>query len=369
MSTAVILGLPTALVAQLDVPAGARTVQHGALADRPAAVVGDPLYRLGWSGRHDFGAVISGVLLPDGTAAVVDALMYEVVVVGPDGTVTQTIGREGEGPGEFKHPLSVTRKGSDTLVVEDDGNRRFSFYEAGELVREERYASADFGPDYSARRWSGESLMWTRWSTPAPLPEGWTHQHVLGSRPGSPAVDTLASYRVFEDSGPEMDNPFRSGGTAGTTDGAVITAWGHDPAYAQYFVDGAPPLLVRWDESAPVLTDSLWAEHEADVRGRFGARAVVRMGRRTDVPSVPLIGEVQGDSEGRVWLARWGPADSFRNGTAGPYRVFAADGSWLGWVALPFRMRVLDIGPDRILAVQTDALGVDAVVVVPLDYH
>ena len=355
-------------MAQLDVPAQAHTVELGRLSSRIAATVGEPVYRFGWAGEHDFGHIISGVLLPDGSAAVLDLALNELTIIDPAGHVRAVIGREGEGPGEFKSPITVTRKAGDTLVVEDDGNGRLSFFVDGAFVRTERYSEADMGLWYAARRWYGGSLYWTRWATPSPLPDDWTHNAVLFSRSAMSAMDTVVSYRLMSNPRPSMSNPFRTNGKVGLTEGAVVAAWGNQPQFVRFSLDGAPPLHVRWTEESPPLTDSIWDEHVAYERSLFeGRNADLRIGRRGDVDQpLPMIGHVRGDPLGRVWISRWGTADSARNGTVGPYRVFGSDGAWLGWVELPFRLRVLDIGADRILGVQRDEFDVEAIVVLPL---
>lgn len=355
------------LAAQLEVPTEARTVELGPLSARTAAAVGPPIYRLGWADEHAFGYIISGVLLPDGSAAILDRQARQLVVLDPAGRIRQIIGREGEGPGEFRSPLTVTRKGHDTLVVEDDGNGRLDYFFDGELVRDERYSEVDMGLFYAAKRWEGEFVYWTRSATPSPLPDGWTHNVVLRSSSASSVLDTVATYRMFSTPRPSLSNPFRTNGKVGLTEGAVVAAWGNQAQFVRLSLDGLPPVHVRWEEDSPALTDSIWDEHVAYERSRFGQNADLRIGRRGAVDGpLPIIGELRGDPTGRIWISRWGPADSPANGTAGPYRVFGPDGTWLGWVELPFRMRVLDIGSDRILGVQKDEFDIQAVVVLPL---
>lgn len=354
--------------AQLEVPREARSLDLGPLPERTAAVVGPPLFRVGWDGNHNFGYVGSGVILPDGSAAVLDLMEYRLVILDPEGQVRHVLGRRGEGPGEFKYPLTVTRKGADTLVVEDDGNGRFTYFRGGELAGDERYGSREMFINYWARLWHGGAVYWTRWATPSPRPADFTHKAVLRSPSAAGPLDTLVTYRVFRDGPPSLSNPFRANGRVGLTHGAAIAVWSNEPGFVRFPFDGGTPLCVSWEEASPPLTDSLWEEHVAYERSVAGGRnADLRIGRRSNVVGpLPLLGEVRGDPLGRVWIARWGPADSFSNGTAGPYRVFSADGRWLGWVGLPTRLRVLDIGRDRILAVQRDAFDVEAVVMLPL---
>lgn len=370
------LALAAALAPQLEVPADARPLDLGALPHRTAAVAGEPVYQLGWEGDHDWIAIVSGVLLSDGSAAILDGLARTLVVIDPQGSVRHVVGQEGEGPGEFKYPLSVTRMPGDTLVVEDDGNHRLNWFHDGVLLRDARYPDPAMINSYSARGWEGSEQVWTRWATPSPLPEGWTHDAVLGWTPGAAALDTVLTYRRFPSDPPSPSTRFRSVGRVGLTRGALITVWMNRPEFVRFPLDQGPPLHVRWDEESPTVTDSLWNEHVEQQRRRIAAAdpgfrtpglLERRVGDRDDVADpLPLIGEIHGDPLGRIWVSRWNAGGNGVQGTAGPFRVFGPDGVWLGWVELPGRMRILDIGSDRILAVQRDAFDVEAVVVLPL---
>jgi hypothetical protein len=67
---------------------------------------------------HIFGSVVDATRLPDGRVAVVDRQARSVALFGPDGALLQTLGREGEGPGEFLDPIGIDHAG-DTLAVWD----------------------------------------------------------------------------------------------------------------------------------------------------------------------------------------------------------------------------------------------------------
>lgn len=163
------------------------------------------------------------------------------------------------------------------------------------------------------------------------------------------------------------------------TEGAIVVAWMNQPEFVRYPLDSSSPLHVRWDEAPPTVTDSLWNDHVEQQRRRVEAASPGfqtpgllerRIGNRSDVADpLPLIGEIHGDPLGRTWVSRWNAGGNGVQGTAGPFRVFGPDGTWLGWVHLPARMQILDIGVDRILAVQRDAFDVEAVVVLPLIFR
>ncbi len=81
-------------------------------------------------------------------------------------------------------------------------------------------------------------------------------------------------------------------------------------------------------------------------------------GPKVDVlpDSLPATTDVLIDPEGRVWLGRADavPVD------AGPWVVFAADGTHLARVGMPSGFRPTAIGDTTVLGVWTDDLGVES---------
>ena len=97
-----------------------------ALTARPAAAP----FRLAATARAAFGsesdseAVLIGsikavALLPSGDVVVLDDKKSELRIFGPTGTPKQTLGREGRGPGEFFHPVSLAVDDAGRLYVSD----------------------------------------------------------------------------------------------------------------------------------------------------------------------------------------------------------------------------------------------------------
>ncbi len=66
-------------------------------------------WRLGGDDDEDvlLGMVTAGVLGPDGNVYLVDRQMAQVLVVAPDGSLVRTLGRQGDGPGEFNNPHTL----------------------------------------------------------------------------------------------------------------------------------------------------------------------------------------------------------------------------------------------------------------------
>ncbi len=69
------------------------------------------------------------VRLADGRIVVLNAGSRELRFYGPEGTHQRSVGREGEGPGEFRFPTRLRKVSEDTLLVWDQGLQRISLFD------------------------------------------------------------------------------------------------------------------------------------------------------------------------------------------------------------------------------------------------
>jgi hypothetical protein len=76
---------------------------------------------------------------------IVDNMNHRIQVFSENGNFIRTIGRKGQGPGEFLNPTDIYIKG-ETLYISDTGNRRIQiFSRSGEL---KKMIKLNFGPMY-----------------------------------------------------------------------------------------------------------------------------------------------------------------------------------------------------------------------------
>jgi len=112
----------------------------------PLFTVDEPLLEIGefeGGGDQTLDLVTDVRPLPDGSVAVVDQGAAHVRVYGPGGSLRRTIGRRGDGPGEFRRP-GVLLVRDDSLWVTDEYDRSVSrFTMAGD------YADEVSGPEFS----------------------------------------------------------------------------------------------------------------------------------------------------------------------------------------------------------------------------
>lgn len=66
----------------------------------------------------------------DGRVAVANGGSQEIRIYGPDGAYVRTIGRAGDGPGEFRSLASVDVTAADSIVAFDSGGRRVSVFDS-----------------------------------------------------------------------------------------------------------------------------------------------------------------------------------------------------------------------------------------------
>lgn len=111
-------------------------------------IVAKPVWSLGGEDAPDeeiFGSIRSALVDENGTSYLLDTSLSQIYVVSPDGTIENTIGREGEGPGEFRTALEIafmpdgaigvlSTMSSRIVVLDRDGTPQPSFVveEAGD---------------------------------------------------------------------------------------------------------------------------------------------------------------------------------------------------------------------------------------------
>lgn len=203
-------------------------------------VEGEPAYLL-----HQ---VVDAIRLADGRIAVLNAGSHEVRLYGADGTHLRSIGREGDGPGEFRRPARLRHRGGDTVAVVDEGLRRTTALTlGGEVVGTEELA-APLEQPFPAETW----LFRRHW--------------VDGGRPGRragvarilsklPPPDTAASYRyvkVAEDgrlwiTGELPPWPDGTMWAVREPDGSLRAEVETPPRFLPFRIDGERVLGVRTD--------------------------------------------------------------------------------------------------------------------------
>lgn len=362
--------------------AGIRIVEYETApeAASPFAFSSQPLYRYG-AGLEDyaFQRIWTGVLLPDGSAAVADAANREIVQIGPGGTFRGLLAGSGDGPGEIDMVRVLLPAGADSLLLEDAGHARLTLFAGGSAVREVDMRFLNRGLRVRGLSASGQALM-TSASYRSGFPEPWLQGYMARLDMDTGVVDTVASYDWIPSSpreGPR--NPFGAGGLLTVAQGRFVYLRSDRPEVVWRNPAGTTHQIVRW-RPAPAYPDAEdWRLYEASLRAQlrpanphiqsdeefdeFMSRVLADREMAPNEP-LPLVSEILADREGRVWLGDWA-ADAALNGVT-RYSILADDGRWLGDVQIPERVRILDVAGGRALGVLRDELGVESVVLYKL---
>lgn len=319
-------------------------------------------------GPDEFGMVRSIVADADGAIYVADVQANEIRVFGADGAHLRTIGRSGDGPGEFNALYALAWIG-DTLAAFDPRNGRIGFLSpAGDWLGSTLYLPLTGDPmtvRFHApsvdeayiigylRREDGSRLIFNRVTgtgiadtlVPPPLPGPALPPAIVCPHPNG-AISFFTT-------------PFAPRHVTTPAPGGVLaTAWSADYRVAFVTEAGDTVRVVERDYRPYPVTDEEWEAGTADYR-RFreevpGARCEPSSPSRPDAK--PAIRHLFFDAEGRLWVERYA-ADGFA------YDIFARDGRFLGTVDVPDRDERFPpyARSGWLYQVETDELGVQYV--------
>ena len=343
------------------------------LSERPALTIGDEQQ----GSPVLFTRVAAGRLLP-GDAFVIANFSHppELHFFDPKGVRLSSVGREGEGPGEFQAILTVFYADPDSILVFDPWLGRVSVFStsghyAGSVnidlgqslataLRGGRFADGTFLARPNAMFPSNARVGTHRDTVP------WWRTRIDGS-----VVDTIGrfpdiDYFVPGNGAPSLTPFGRHTVTlahgnhlyVGTADRYVID---------KYDLSGRLRLSVRREHSRREITrDDIEALQHLEL-DRTPASAHPQVRRKYQVAPVPTYMPpydrfVRIDPEGHVWVKEYSsPTDKDTR-----WSVFDVDGTFFGEVTMPHGFRVLDIGSHLVLGVAKDELDVERVEVYEL---
>lgn len=296
-----------------------------------------------------FGRIADLAVADDGRMYVADVEARHVKVLSPDGTLQDTVGTRGDGPGEFRHPLKLSVARGDSLYVLDGADGRVHVF-TPELAFERGFLSgSDQGfpinmmiPDGTES--SPDRAFFFVYSPGArAVVQDDAQMTVRAVRPGGTLGSTLFTTPPYRMTSKELGNggklflniPFTPyPHNALGPKGRVHYAYGDSLTATAYGPTVQPERTVRVPfEATPPVTDDEIADALANrTRGRDQVH-----GKIPD--SKPAFTQFLVDDESRYWFGR---------PTANPDST-----AW--WVAMPDEKQVLtEILPSevRILTVK-----------------
>jgi hypothetical protein len=305
----------------------------------------------------------------DGTIVLVSESTSELLFFASDGAFVRRVGREGDGPGEFRGAFYLRRTTGDTLVVTDRSTGRISWFDGeGDFIRQQ-------SPDRAglAARLPGHHVLGlTRWiaddqyltttrerGLPAPgsrvrpeigalLHEGAGAVRFLGPFPGRehfrPDDESMGRWAFFPNQTVIAFGTDPTRVYVANSEPFEIRVFREDGALAHVIRDSIPPQRVtssdldweRWE-----LLD--WARQSGDPEG------LTRLADAMPLPDEkPAFESVVVDPFGYVWVKEYHGYSP----EAADYRIYDPEGRRVGRVQLPGRFEIHEIGADYVLGVE-----------------
>jgi hypothetical protein len=280
-----------------------------------------------------FGSIHDVAVGEEGRIYVADGQAYHVKVLSPEGTLRDTVGTRGEGPGEFRRPSELALARGDSLYVLDGYNGRVHVFtpelafERAFLARSDRGSPRNMMIPGGAGASPDRAFLFVYSPGARAVVQEDAQMVVRPVSLGGTVADTLFTtppYRMaWEDLGEGrmmfMSVPFMPGPNfALGPEGRVHYAWSDSLTIAAYGPTGQPERTVRIPFEPVAVTDD---EIEDALEGRSRGRELVR----DKIPaSKPAFDHFLVDDEGRYWFGR---------PTANPDST-----AW--WVASPEEKRV-----------------------------
>ena len=298
--------------------------------------------------------------MEDGRLVVLNRGSQELLVFGRDGEFVRSIGRRGEGPGEFIDPIELDFVGGDSIVVWD--------WELGRLVL--------FGPDGSHKRSvrirpplinpTGRLGVLGRGGTVLGSHDVRTFEteltaqflQVLRYDWSGTLLDTLATLPygevgMIDPEARRMGRPlFESRGVFSTHGDLWYTSDGSSPEVRVHRGERLES-IVRWEPGDLSVRKedvetyrAAWLERTGRARVAFPAKDVF-----------PAVVEIQIDALGRIWTRTYARPGS----TTTEWLGFAETGEFICSLSVPRRFRVHHFDAAAVVGVHWDEMDVESV--------
>jgi hypothetical protein len=362
--------------------AGVRIVEHQLEepSDSSSAwrVGGEPAWRFESIPRdreRELLGVLGAVFLEGGELVLAHRSKQELLVLDATGAFVRSIGRAGDGPGEFRVLTGPWRVGANTIAVYDPRLRRVTWLSTdGELLHSGSIAKPAL-PDSASRLWGATGVTTDGtllvWADAAPRSEPGV------DRPARwlVAVDSSGAGRTLGDARPGLEryamapnadgfvsmglSPFAAEPLAAPCGSDVVTADNQSYAIAHESADGRMWQRVR-ARVAPRTADS--ADYAAAIRAQYptadvSAESIAPLRLFTPSGLVPVLRSLQCDEQGNVWVEEHPHGDTRLRRII----VYAPDGERVRTVQMPAALRLLAVRSDAIAVLAFDEDGQERV--------
>ncbi len=341
------------------------------------SLVEDSLLTVGLQSRDApvFFRVTDILPLPGEEVAILDAGTCEVSILDGMGRLVGRLGREGDGPGEFRAPSSFVLLPPDSIGVYDASLDRFSVFErTGALARVARVEDVPIkgGFERIYPSTTGNFLLITRFGYTADRDiEGifrdraeCTRVSGAGQKTGS--CGGFSGAELYIDNG-KMGFPFFGADTYVATSGdLLIVGTAEETEWRGFTQEGVLTKIARWpdhertvtqdrvDRLIDTLASQLFPEQTAQWRDVLSERLWS--------PRVPAYQDVLASGWGEIWVGEYPDPTADYLELPPPARrwlVFRASGELIGALETASGFQPLALGPDAVFGVFRDDLGVE----------
>jgi len=302
---------------------------------------------------------------PEGSVAIVDWGLAEVILLGPGGEWQGAVAARGEGPSEVQAPVAATWVDANTLLILDvSAFRMVTLNLASRSASVTPVDPAFMSPVFAAGQVRFVALQPDRtiWlEFPGPIVDGWEERSFVRWTPERPVNDTVMWSRARGFAGATLAAWPRSLLGVGAETWVVSDP---DGRYELEVFDQDGKSLVRFchtGEALPLSPAERGEDADADMPG--GWRDALRdLG---EPPNPAVISRIVVDLDGRIWAQRDRPLPGAFDGHGAPgamYDVFLPSGRFLGSIRLPDEHRLMEARGRNVWTLHTGSLGESSIV-------
>jgi 6-bladed beta-propeller protein len=353
------------------------------LASKPTLVIGTQ-----GGAMYEFARVVGAARLHDGRIVVADGGSLSLRFFDSTGTFLKSVGRHGEGPGEFKTLRSFFVMPGDTMIAGDAIGALSYFTGTGEYIQRRGVANpplsvASAGLAIALAPLDGSGIRAVA-ALPRPRPRG----------AGSRWVDSFPVAIVDAGNSDIARIGVHPVGEVATSDGAASQVWftanavfagaggpfyigyGSEYVIRVYTVQGQLRQIIRRSWTPVRVTNAdidryviEWGKRWIKSTGAEAEAERTSLRKSPFASTIPAFSQFIADRVGRLWVREAHLADAPGSGAlnttplaASRWSVFDPNGHWLGDVTMPARFQPRDIGADYVLGSALDEDDVPRVV-------
>jgi hypothetical protein len=334
----------------------------------------------------DLATVRAALLLEDGRIVLTDNAASRLVFLGPDSGMVRSVGRRGDGPGEFRGFRGLWRCVNDTLAVRSglagvqlfDSDGRFVRMNAAPRLRGGAVGvtfdcSFIVMPDAQAAAqkglMAGDSMVLAWYDLRRDTVVG----AVTVPTPAREVIDYLGERMA-------VPIPFAPRPVFTLHGDQLLVGLGKSAEVRVFDSQARLTRILRWTaEPAPLSRSD--RDHYEQLRLQLDERIGAGMTDRTpairkfSLPAMkPVYSAMRVDDDGRLWVRKYPDAWEGFERVHGPnlarqdpeWWIFAPSGRLLGSVTSPRNLRIMDMRGGMLLGLRSDSLNVPHLYVFPL---